>query len=264
MEDFVTVLQRRVSPKTIKIYLCGIQYFSVRRGFKEKIADMDNLGYFLKAVRRKLGDTKKRRKRDPILFKHLVQMFEFFEKQFNKHDNTMLRALLTLAFFGMLRCSEYTSVGRKNWDADFDLGFQDVKFAPDQLKVTVFLKASKTDPFRDGCSLRLMSIDSLLCPVKSYFRVHADRAGPLFQFSDGKFVIRADITTILKKCCDKEVTLNTHSFRMGGASAAAAAGIPYFVIQQLGRWKSEAFKSYITLSDRYLGKAYRSLISVKR
>ena len=38
-----------------------------------------------------------------------------------------------------------------------------------------------------------------------------------------------------------------------GASAAAAAGIPYFVIQALGRWKSDSFKRYIRLSPDYIG-----------
>ena len=84
--------------------------------------------------------------------------------------------------------------------------------------------------------------------IKQYHFVTLDRGGPLFQFEGGKFVTRADVAKMLKRCFQHQVDLNTHSFRIGGASAAAMAGVPYYVIQTLGRWKSETFKRYISLS----------------
>ena len=45
------------------------------------------------------------------------------------------------------------------------------------------------------------------------------------------------------------LNLNTHSFCIGGATAASAAGIPDSTIQILGRWSSNAFKNYIRFSD---------------
>ena len=41
--------------------------------------------------------------------------------------------------------------------------------------------------------------------------------------------------------------LNTHSFRIGGA--AAAAGIQDSAIQLLGRWSGDAYCRYLHLSD---------------
>ena len=38
---------------------------------------------------------------------------------------------------------------------------------------------------------------------------------------------------------------STHSARIGGASALAAAGLPDWQIKKLGRWKSLAFLEYI-------------------
>ena len=122
--------------------------------------------------------------------------------------------------------------------------------------MTVNIKASKTDPFREGHKIRLVMLGSEFCPVtalKHYYKSLHHTAGPLFQHEDGTYLTRGELSSIIKKCFKEEVNLNTHSFRIGGASAVAAAGIPYFVIQALGRWKSDSFKRYIRLSPDYIG-----------
>ena len=43
--------------------------------------------------------------------------------------------------------------------------------------------------------------------------------------------------------------LNTHSFRIGGASAAAAGGLTDSEIRTLGRWSSDAFRVYVRYKD---------------
>ena len=40
----------------------------------------------------------------------------------------------------------------------------------------------------------------------------------------------------------------SHSFRTGAATTAAAAGLPAWLIKTLGRWRSNAFQSYIHTS----------------
>ena len=42
---------------------------------------------------------------------------------------------------------------------------------------------------------------------------------------------------------------STHSLRIGGASALAAAGVPDYIIQTMGRWESLAFLMYIRLAS---------------
>jgi hypothetical protein len=39
--------------------------------------------------------------------------------------------------------------------------------------------------------------------------------------------------------------ISSHSLRIGGASALAAAGVPDYIILDMGRWKSLAFLAYV-------------------
>ncbi len=55
----------------------------------------------------------------------------------------------------------------------------------------------------------------------------------------------------------------SHSLRSGGACAAAAAGIPELLIQQLGRWKSPAFKVYLHHDQRLHADAAASMARVR-
>ena len=52
---------------------------------------------------------------------------------------------------------------------------------------------------------------------------------------------------------------STHSLRIGGASALAAAGVPDYVILDMGRWKSLAFLAYVRRSTRMFEIARHAL-----
>ena len=54
---------------------------------------------------------------------------------------------------------------------------------------------------------------------------------------------------------------STHSLRIGGASALAAAGHPDWFIKKMGRWKSLAFLMYIQFGKSSMQQAYKTLVS---
>jgi len=53
--------------------------------------------------------------------------------------------------------------------------------------------------------------------------------------------------------------VSSHSLRIGGASALAAAGVPDYVIRDMGRWRSLAFLTYIRKSSEMFEVARNAL-----
>ena len=248
---FCTVSSRRVGFKTIKVYLAGIQYHSIMAGYNEHINSMHSLYYLLRGIRRTQGNNHSRPSRDPITVTQLHQLLDYIKRQFGRFDATMLSSAVTLAFFGLLRVSEYTSASRVGSDLNHTLCVADVSVSSSVEIAFIYLKSSKTDPFRVGVNIRIGSTGSRICPVRalfSYIQIHPSLTGPLFVFNDGRFLTREDIVNLLFRCFGS-TNINTHSFRIGGASAAASAGISDSTIQILGRWSSDAYKRYLRISD---------------
>ena len=67
----------------------------------------------------------------------------------------MVSVALLLAFFGMLRVSEYTSPSAVSWDHARTLSCTDVRVDSSIGVVFVGVKVSKTDPFGCGAVVRV-------------------------------------------------------------------------------------------------------------
>lgn len=62
-------------------------------------------------------------------------------------------------------------------------------------------------------------------------------------------LLHVNVTAFIKMSIHDNINLNTHSFRIGGASAAASSGVPDSIIKILGRWSSDCYRRYIRISD---------------
>ena len=148
---------------------------------------MQRLYLILQGIQRDQGGDKGRAIWNPILVTHLRTLCIYFHNHYTIQDGLMLKAAVTLAFLGMLRCGEYTSPTKTFWDPQVNLGYRDVEFQAGGKKVTVNIKASKTDPFREGHKIRLVMLGSESCPVtalKHYYKSLHHTDGPLFQHED--------------------------------------------------------------------------------
>ena len=117
----------------------------------------------------------------------------------------------------------------------------------------VLIKQTKTDPFRNGCTLTLARSTTSTCAVmamKDYvLKCQPPSAGPMFTFTSGKWLTQTSLThelrDVLQQCGIQPQHYFSHSFCIGAATTAAATGIPASLIKVLGRCSSDCYELYI-------------------
>ena len=174
----------------------------------------------------------------------------------------MYWAEFTTAFFSFMRISEFTAASDTSFNKRTLCG-KDVQFKEDM--VVLHLRMSKSDPFHHGCNVVLAPLGGPVCPVrvraiKRYLAVlWMDVGLPLFCFQSGAFLSRDRLSFQLQSLLDNvgmdSSSCISHSFRIGAASSAAAAGLPEHLIQRMGRWTSECFKTYVRSNIQVLRSA---------
>ena len=140
-------------------------------------------------------------------------------------------------------------------------------FVPQHLTVT--LKSSKTDPFRAGQSIIIARAASPVCAVtamRHYFQTVSPPKGPLFFFQSGQLLTRSAVVSLLRDAAHHAGlpfhSLKGHSCRIGAASAAAAAGLPDWLIKVMGRWSADCYQLYIRTPQQVLLSAAPRMASV--
>ena len=95
-----------------------------------------------------------------------------------------------MCFFVFLRSSEIVVPSDSDYDPTVHLSFGDVRVdntsSPSYLEI--YIKPSKTDPFRQGVRVYLRKSNTDICPVASvlaYMVMRGPRPGPFFVFADG-------------------------------------------------------------------------------
>ena len=129
------------------------------------------------------------------------------------------------------------------------------------------LRTSKTDPFRKTVTIHIgnaVPVQAML----SYLRLHPclrDPSAPLFvQSLTNHNALTRDIMITITRLLLRKLGLNDneyhgHSFRKGGATSLAKAGIADSVIQLVGRWLSDCYKLYVVTPLETLLDASRAM-----
>lgn len=165
----------------------------------------------------------------------------------------LLHAMYVLAFSAFLRVGEIAKTGKLNQHFLL-VNYINITASPNQensIDLTISHCKHSIRPIFLQISRNLEN--PLLCPLRAlqYFmkiRKHASQNGALFSFMDGNPVSRRCFTKNLQNslafCGLDTKRYQSHSFRIGAATAAADLGASDIQIQNMGRWKSTAFKKY--------------------
>lgn len=263
----------RLSINTIKLYLAAVRFFYVKAGVHCPWSTMNETCPRLHTVLRGIKkQSNTREKRRPITYYILCQLHSILKQgRFGKFIDTMLMSACSLAFFAFLRCGEFTI---QNGNQDNMLSLTDITMDSHENKVNAFtlvLKSSKTDPFRQGISIRIFKSGNVVCPVNSmveYLKIRKTwtngRESPaLFIEECGTPLTRNSFVSKLKQLLHslgyKDEKYNGHSFRIGAATSAASGNVEDHMIKTLGRWRSDCYNRYIRTDDDTLSRAQQAM-----
>ncbi|XP_021363825.1 uncharacterized protein LOC110457051 [Mizuhopecten yessoensis] len=256
---------------TIKLYLNGIRFKYLQQNVPSPLDSLESkplprLALILKSIKRDQGSNTTTRL--PITGDILHKMCAFLRRGvFSPFTDVMLECACTIAYFGFLRCREFTAA----FDSSRHLCVGDITTYDNMCTLT--LKESKTDPFRKGITIQLHRMPQDLCPVKILKEYLALRHGksrpvlpsqPMFITDSNTALDRAQFIQycrqVLAICGYDPLKYNGHSFRIGSATSAGAAGVEDHLIKTLGRWSSDCYCRYIRTQSLSIAKGQRQLL----
>lgn len=268
---FVSYLaQEGLTHQTIKVYLSAVRNLHVTAGLHNEFAQQltPRLEMVLKGIKKDTATAP--RIRLPITIEIMEKLKSKLSAKATDYNNIMLWAACSLAFFGFLRCSEFTVPSQGEYCPATHLSLQDivVDSRESPTMIQVMIKQSKTDPFRQGCRLCLGKTGKGVCPISAilpYLAIRGARYGPLFLTAEGTYLTRGIFASLLADTLQQAGVdsrgYNTHSFRIGAATTAKEKGISDVHIKMLGRWKSSAYQLYVKTPQEQLAKLSSQLVS---
>ena len=258
--------------QSIKVYLSAVRNLHVASGLHEEFSKQltPKLEMVLRGIKKETAKSKSPRIRLPITIEVMEKIKEVLQRNPTSEDSILHWAACGLAFFGFLRCSEFTLPSQSEYDASCHLSVDDIAIdsadSPSLVQVTI--KQSKTDPFRKGVKLFLAKTGKEICPVTAilpYMALRGPKKGPLFVFKDGCFLTRQRFSTLLRTTLQQagldDSKYATHSFRIGTATTAKDTGVSDVHIKMLGRWKSNAYQLYVRTPPEELASLSKQLVS---
>ena len=215
---------RGLSFDTARKYLVGVKAVLQCEGLNPALHEMPILLCFKKAWRRQ--DAIARSDSTPLRPKSSLSHEALLRIVGDHAIPSHLRAAIWLGFHTLSRVSELLSMDWRNVVVSGPV-------------VKIFLRSSKTDPFRIGqfASLTLVTWDRFVLLLGSGT---IPPTGLIFPS-----VTRAILAKILGQ--------GTHSMRRGGAQHLFNTGFSLDTIKRRGRWASDAWRAYIDTTSVDLG-----------
>jgi site-specific recombinase XerD len=261
---FIThLLDTKVGYQSVFSTVYAIKWHSEIKGFKFDVNE-PRIKNLLEAAKRMPRN--KVVKKDAIPMDILKQLCETFGGTKDLADLRDL-AMMLLSFAGCLRFDEVSSIRTEN-----------LTFSDEYLKIHI--GKSKTDQYRQGDCVYISVINSYCCPVK-WLKLYLKEAGnkvseegyifrPIYRSKTKCMLINKDKKlsyTQARKCLlaklkcipgAENFNFGLHSFRAGGATAAANSNVNERCLMRHGRWRQATSK------DRYVNDSIVKKLAVTR
>ena len=255
---------RHISIETALKYLSQVKAWHRRTFRHELLADVSvlQLKELAKGLKR-LIPQKEKRVRYGVRTQDLARAMDLAFPG-RSPDELMWRALLSVAFCGLMRGAEVAVAEGDAFaplrhltraDVDFFTEVDGTECAEITMRVAKRVGASKTTKVILGGGGSL--VDAVR-ELKRYVDSFEDDGWPasqtpLFAFASTKKAVgvasvRGMVKALMASLGYDPRTFGAHSLRIGGASAAFAAGIEPSAIRLAGRWSSDVYEIYVRLS----------------
>lgn len=244
---FISETSREIKPTSANAYLSGISYhFSESYPEIKNIRMSTKLKNTIKGCQKTFSTPTKRA--EAFSMQDIKIAMDFFCESF---DDLVFNTIIALGFNGLHRLGELVEPDRielrddrkviKRWS---------LKIEEDESYFQYSLPFSKTDSLFDGTTVIIPARPtSSVCPVKTFMkyliiRDEAFSTNPFLMIrSNGQLPSRGWFMKRLQQIFGE--TRSGHSLRAGGATAYAQAGVRMETIQRMGRWRSNAFETYV-------------------
>lgn len=184
-------------------------------------------------------------KRRPITQDILIKLITALRHSTNNaYEISLYTSMYTLMYYACLRASEAVLTD----SSQHMLQLSNLSCRTS----TSFVLTFNSYKHSTGTSvIHVNNTDNTSCPVKAitnYLRQRGSLSGPLFLLA-GRPIPRQKFLQVLHqgiKFINEPIELyNIHSFRIGRTTDMAKANVSHTIIQQIGRWRSQAFTKYI-------------------
>ncbi|CAE8601345.1 unnamed protein product, partial [Polarella glacialis] len=254
------------SEGTIRQKLFALRYAHLIAAYPDPLANKTRLWAALAGIKRN-GKTVKRKL--PVTPEMLLWIWKYLDESEGRSewDKASLWCALVVAWFFLLRASEYLVQSSKTWTLDrvlrgLDFEFLSngvrVDFAKDADECVAQIRQSKTDQYNQGTTRNHYRTGGALCPLKALedFEAQAPakfrdelKTEALFTYHDGHSVTRENVTSLVQLAAVaagfEASDCASHSLRIGGATALYHSCGDLAFVQRFGRWKSDAFHGYL-------------------
>jgi hypothetical protein len=245
---YVVYMSHHIKPSSVESYLTGIcHYLSVEFPMVNQWRNDPLVRQALRGCK-KLRGTPTKRKR-PLLVEEVKAISRYYFHR-TSHDDLLFHILLLSAFFALMRLGELVCTDDRTLDVSRKLIRRSTLKLSAQC-VQFELPYHKADRFFGGNSILIRANDCATNPVRAMARYIISRdklfssREEMWLRSNGDRPRRHWFLHRLHAFYNDNVA--GHSLRSGGATALAKMGVSLDIIQAMGRWSSEAFRSYIRL-----------------